>query len=306
MHRPGKILYKHTILHTFPYRTHHRYLAISKPILKQTMSSPNNASTTIITTERIQDIVCQVMCTALETQARPGTAFFTEAETTVPSFGPVHITQIVRETITTATLPEGTVAITPNCQQVLITDHEENTAIALTCDIDPVIAETLGIALPSAANRYQLIQEALASTPIEEEEEEDDHDTILHRTLKPCLPMTLFNSVDREVISDPEIDFDPNNPPELQESIRQCILDTLHVEEEEEEEKRKHLPRPHPLNHFPYDHRYHTWLYHQILMTFHSPRTKPLSLEHLDNAFHCLTSFLSINLWIYTKIYPLA
>jgi len=138
----------------FQYRTHHRYLATSEPTLKQTMSPSNNTSNTIITTERIQDIVRQVMHTTLETQARPGTPFPTEAETTIPGFGPVHITQIIRETIMTATLPEGTVAITPNRQQVLITDHEGNTAIALTRNIDPAITETLGIALSSAANRY--------------------------------------------------------------------------------------------------------------------------------------------------------
>jgi len=212
------------------------------------MSSSNNASNTIITTERIHDIVRQVMRTALETQARPGTLFPTEAETTVPSFGPVHITQIVRKTITTATLPEGTVAITPNRQQVLITDCEGNTAVALTRNIDPAIAETLGIALPGAANRYRLIQEALANTSVEEEEEdEDDHDTILYGTPEPHLPITPFNSVDREVISDPEVDFDPNNLPELQESIRRRIMDALHVKEEEEKKTPTPTPSPEPL-----------------------------------------------------------
>jgi len=154
------------------------------------MPSSNNASNTIITTERIQDIVHQVMHTALETQARPGTP----------------------------TLPEGTIAITPNRQQVLITDREGNTAVALTCNIDSVIAKTLGIALSGAANRYRLIQEVLASTPIEEEDE-DDHNTILYGTPEPHLPIMLLNSVDHEVISDPEVDFDPNNLPKLQESI---------------------------------------------------------------------------------------
>ena len=190
------------------------------------MSSTNNTSS-VVANNDLQNIVRNAMATALATQHRPGTPLPTPAAISSPGFGPVHITQIARETITTATFTDGTVSVTPDRRQVVITNNDGNTAVANVRNMDPRILEALNIHSPGSHSRRRqidaIIEDTRGLTPTIEEE--INYNKILYGTPEPEGTRTPTNTIDPEVIRHSDTEFDPNRIPVDVDETRRVLAE---------------------------------------------------------------------------------